>query len=142
MQLKIKRSQKHALAGQCFMLDARVEFRKEERGNVQRYGLGNQVIYNSEGVKKHVARGDAVMDGSILGSFRAIASYALASMKLRITVNGLEKGKHIECKSLEEVIGAEQALRQACENLRVYLDAAAKFDGTEIVIDYDHAAAS
>ena len=57
-------------------------------------------------------------------------------MNLNITINELERGKHVECKDMDELIGAEDAVINACENLKGYLARAATFDGREILIDF------
>jgi hypothetical protein len=46
------------------------------------------------------------------------------------------KGVHVECKSMAELLGAEQAIVEAGEKLRVYLDTAATFDGREEVHEF------
>ena len=140
MQLKIKRSQKDGMiGGVTFMLDARLAFTPKEQDDVKRYKLGNQVIYNSESSKKNIDKADSSMDGSALGAVKALGFLAIAHLKLNITVNSLEKGQHVECKTLDEVIGVEQALVEACQNARTYLTVAATFDGREAVIDFPDA---
>jgi hypothetical protein len=62
---------------------------------------------------------------------------AMAKMSLNISIASLGKGHHIECKDLEELLEAEETVRTACKNVTRYLEAAATFDGSEIVIDYD-----
>ena len=120
-----------------FCVDARIQLTTAEQDSVKRYKLGNQVIYNSEASKRQIAKADQAYDGSMGGSLKALGAFALASMQLNITINGLQEGQHIECKSLEEVIAAEEALIQACQNLKAYLATAAKFDGREAVINFD-----
>ncbi len=74
---------------------------------------------------------------SKMGSgLKAAALGALSRMKLNITIASLESGQHIECKSLDELLGAEEAIMDACRSLRGYLDAAATFDGREMLIDF------
>ncbi|MFN7089537.1 MAG: hypothetical protein ACK4P4_03170 [Allorhizobium sp.] len=159
MQLKLQRSQREGgvmSKSVIFCLDARVEFNAEEAANLKRYKMLEQVIYTSEGAKKAAegsaaamqkARGnrlsaDSVDDllfsaaAGIGGGLKAAALGAVSAMKLRITVNSLQKGQHIECKSLDELLGAESAVIEACKNLRVYLDTAATFDGREVLIDF------
>lgn len=140
MQLRISRSQtsKGVMTKTVvFVLDARTELTAEEQANVKKYGLGSQVIYNSEASKKHIANADAHLGRqNMTGALRSIASVARAKLSLNITVDGLQKGQHIECKSLDEVLGAEEALTQACENLQGYLSVASTFDGSEAVFDY------
>lgn len=159
MQLKLQRSQREGgvmSKNVIFCLDARVEFTAEEAANLKRYKMLDQVIYASEDAKRTAegsaaamarARGtrfsaDSVDDmlfsatAGIGGGLKAAALGALSAMKLRITVNSLQKGQHIECKSLDELLGAETAVIEACKNLRVYLDTAATFDGREVLVDF------
>ena len=160
MQLKLQRSQREGgvmAKSVIFCLDARVEFNAEEAANLKRYKMLEQVIYTSEGAKKAAegsaaamqkARGNRLpptdMDdllfsaaAGIGGGLKAAALGAVSAMKLRITVNSLQKGQHIECKSLDELLGAESAVIEACKNLRVYLDTAATFDGREVLIAFN-----
>jgi hypothetical protein len=138
MKLLLRRAQRAGgLSGNMiFCLDARVEFTPSEREDIRRYRLANQVIYNSEASKRALAKSEAAHDGSTVGGLKAIAFAAMAAMKLNISIASLERGQHIECKSLDELLGAEEAIMSACENLRGYLETAATFDGREVVVDF------
>lgn len=120
-----------------FCLDARVEFTRDEQRNVTRYKLANQVIYNSEASRRLFEKSEAQQDGSLKGNIKALASAARAALKLNISIAGLQRGQHIECKSLDELLGAEDAIMTACQNLRGYLDTAASFDGREVLFDFN-----
>jgi hypothetical protein len=136
MQLKIQRSQRAAaISGKViFCLDARVYLTPDEQSNVNKYGLRGQVIYNSEASKKQL---DAAAQAHAQGSyFKSLARIALVAMNLNISINSLQKGQHVECKDLDELLSAEEALHEACEKLKSYLETAATFDGREVVIDY------
>ena len=63
VQLKIKRSQKKTLisGSAVFCLDARVMFTPPEAGNVSRYRLEKECIYNSEASKRHLAALDQLL---------------------------------------------------------------------------------
>ena len=160
MQLKLQRSQREGgvmSKSVIFCLDARVEFTVEEAANLKRYKMLEQVIYASEDAKRTAEGSAAAMARSrstkfsadsvddmlfsatagIGGGLKAAALGALSAMKLRITVNSLQRGQHIECKSLDELLGAEAAVIEACKNLRVYLDTAATFDGREVLIAFN-----
>jgi hypothetical protein len=139
MQLKIRRSQRMGGVmsnNAIFCLDARAQFTGEEQQNIARYKLGGQIIYNSEASKRLLEKANAQQDGSTRGALKSLATTALVAMKLNISINSLALGQHIECKSLDELLGAERALMQACENLKSYLDAAATFDGREVLFDF------
>src|SRR6185437_14705261 len=99
-------------------------------------GLSKQLIYSSSASNSNMEKAAASFDGSMKGSLKTIAYRALSSMQLNITVLGLQNGQHIECKTLEEVMGAEEALRLACEGLKNFLDCAATFDGHETIIEF------
>ena len=138
MQLKIKRSQRSGgVFGNkvLFALDLRAEYTPEERASINKYNLGGEVIYNSEAAKGHLDRMGTQVDGSGIGLLKGVGSLMLAKMNLNVTIASLAKGHHIECKDLNELIEAENALCEACKNLKGYLDVAATFDGREVIID-------
>ena len=53
-----------------------------------------------------------------------------------MTIASLVSGHHIECKDMDEMLGAEGALREGCQNLKGYLDTAVTFDGREEVVQF------
>ena len=141
MQLKLQRSQREGGVMSktvIFCIDARVEFTPAEQASITRYKLQKQVIYNSEASKKHLDSAAGFQSGNSLGgNLRSLASVAMAAMNLNISIESLQRGQHIECKSLDELLGSEQAIMDACQNLRGYLDTAATFDGREVLIDFN-----
>jgi hypothetical protein len=138
MQLTIKRSQKRAaLSGSAiFCLDARVLFTRPELDSVTRYKLHSECVYNSEASKRHLAALDAGNNATMGGAVKGLMHAVAANMHLNVTVNSLQNGQHIECKSLEELLGAEDAIMQACRSLKSYLDAAATFDGRQVLYEF------
>src|ERR1700731_642856 len=144
MQLKLQRSQRTTGVMSktvMFCIDARVSLTAEEQANIQKYKLGSQVIYSSEAAKRHQAKFEAHQKvGEIAHSYGHIAKglmHAIANrMSLNITVDSLQRGQHIECKDLDEVMDAEEALMDACTSLKNYLATAVTFDGREAVIDF------
>ena len=58
-------------------------------------------------------------------------------MNLNITIASLQQGHHIECKDLGELLECEEAVITACKGLKGFLEAAATFDGREIIVDLD-----
>ena len=141
MQLKIQRSQRTSgLMGKTvvFCLDARIELTPDETASVKKYKLGGQVIYNSNAALKHMEAGAAaVASGGAGGLLRGAARLAMTKMSLNITIDGLTSGQHVECKDLDEMLGAEEAIMEGCRVLRGYLGVASTFDGRETVIDLD-----
>lgn len=152
MQLKLRRSQRAGgmLGGKViFGLDARAELSAEEQGLVRKYALGKLVVYDSEARKKHAgsayghfdnasatAYGGGSITRSLWSNARGLASMAMMALTLRVTVDSIIGGQHIECKDLDELLGAEAAIVDACKNLKAYLDTALTFDGREEVVEF------
>jgi hypothetical protein len=145
MQLILKRGQRSGgmLSNKIiFTLDARVDLTPEEKDNVKKYKLGPTPIYDSETRKSHsaavAAHGETVGTGdlgrSLLGFAAGAVRAAAAALSLRITIDSLSAGQHVECKDLNELLGAEAAIRDACQTCKNYLAIASKFDGSEEVI--------
>ncbi|HLK57621.1 MAG TPA: hypothetical protein VKU00_13735 [Chthonomonadaceae bacterium] len=140
MQLKIKRSQRQGglLGGKVlFGLDVLADYTAEEKANINKYNLGGEVIYNSQAAKQHLARMEQQIDKGAVGLLKGVGSLVLAGMNLNITIASLGRGHHIECKDLAELLEAEQTIIEACKSVRTYLQAAATFDGREILVDLD-----
>jgi hypothetical protein len=148
MQLKLQRSQRAGgITGGTvlFCLDVRADYSPEEQHNIRRYRLGGQVIYNSQSARKHLEKMNAQLDrtqeGTVAnraaGLARGALSLAIAKMSLNISIDSLGRGHHIECKDLEELLEAEDTVREACKGVTRWLEAAATFDGSETVIEYE-----
>jgi hypothetical protein len=147
MNLKLRRSQRSGgMLGNkiLFALDARADLSAEERLLVDKYALAKLVVYDSEARKKysesmqeHLAEAQSASAGrSLWKTTRGLASLAMAALSLRITVTSLMNGEHVECKDLDELLGAEAAITEACKNLKAYLETALTFDGREEVIEF------
>lgn len=148
MKLILKRSQRQAgMLGNkvAFALDARIELTQDERADINRYRLGDEVVYNSEERKRRLQlaadHAGAAAEYSNFSAWRSLNSMskslvngAMAALQLKCTINSLAQGQHIECKDLPELLGAEEAIKEACENTLTYLQVAATFDGREEVI--------
>ena len=142
MQLKLSRSQRTGIMSRnvTFMLDARLDLNAEEAASVRRYGLGKLVVYNSAAAEKHreqLSRALDDMERREGGIFRARLHAAMIRLSLQVTIDSLTRGQHIECKDLDELLGAEDAIKEACESARAYIKVAKTFDGREEVIDFD-----
>jgi len=156
MRLKLKRSQRTGLLGKViFVLDARMELTRDEYELLRKYRLGSDVIYESsdrlrrkEMTQAHLemTQGAPSLRDSVgaqawgaakslfwLG--RASISATAAALSLRITIDALISGVHVECKSMGELLEAETAIREAAQNLRAYLDVATTFDGREEIVE-------
>jgi len=141
MQLKIQRSQRMggALGNTAvFCLDAQADYSPSEVANIAKYKLGRQVIYNSRASKQHLERAKA---GTQLGGFwgyaGTAASLVMAKLALNISVESLGRGQHIECKDMLELLEAEEEVMDACRMLKRFLAAAATFNGSIALIDFD-----
>lgn len=146
IQLKLRRAQKTGMLGgkPTFTLDARVELGVDARALVAKYQLGGLVVYDSQARRKQqeaayshfdAAAHSFVPGHSLWKSARGLASVALMALTLRVTVNNLMSGQHIACKDLDELLGAEAAIVEACRNLKGYLETALTFDGREELIE-------
>src|ERR1700685_3571396 len=118
MQLRLQRSQRAGgMTGGTifFCLDVRADYSPEEKGNINKYKLGGQGIYNSRAAQKHFANAETNLERTQVGDVKDRAaglvkgafSMALAHMQLNVTIASLGKGHHIECKDLEELLEAE-----------------------------------
>ena len=148
MQLKLQRSQRAGgvLGGTVlFCLDARADYSPAESANISKYKLGGEIVYNSQAAKRHLenmgrhldrVESDSLKDKAS-GLVRGVASLALAKLNLNISIASLGRGHHIECKDLPELLDAEKTLMDACRNLKQFLDAAATFNGSIILVDFD-----
>jgi hypothetical protein len=156
MSLKLKRSQRFGVMGKViFALDARIGLNAEEHSLVKRYRLGGFVVYDSKAREKYreatsehleMTRDHAPLSAGataqVLGLWkslyrlgRASVSAAMTALSLRITVDSLIQGVHVECKSMDELLAAENAIREAANNLKGYLETAVTFDGREEIIE-------
>lgn len=139
MKIFLKRGQRGAglMGGKTiFSLDARIEPTPEEAEAIRKYKLGSISVYNSENAKKHATSVAAnLVTGKIWGSAKAAVSAGMMALSLRCTLDSLAKGQHIECKDMEELLGAEAAIVEACNTAKAFLQAAMTFDGREEVIE-------
>jgi len=136
LQLKLQRSQKSTMfrGTPVFQLHAIVDVSAEERAMVGKYGLANNLVYASEQWQNNIATVQAAGRGQG-GFLRGITAAAAAGLSLKITVADLVNGKQVECKSLDELLGAEEAIVTGCQTLKTYLETAASFDGREVLIE-------
>ena len=134
MRLKLSRSQKTGgmiSKKVTFILNAKADYSNEEQANIKKYGLGSQNVYDSAATRRH---GENAAHSS--GVLKGLASAAMAKMSLSITIDSLAQGHQVECQDLDELLGAEDAIRTAGESLKGYLEIADSFDGREEVIEY------
>ena len=153
--LKLKRSQRQGTMGaNIYILDARIDASAEVRAIILRHRLGSRVIYESRSRQKRAEATKANLERSHDGTSlfapgsaqlrgagnalwhlgRAAVSATIASLSLRVTVDSLFSGVHVECKSMEELLEAEAAIKQAKGNLEGYIDVLSTFDGREQIV--------
>jgi len=134
MQLLIKRSKRQGgvFGGkQLFSSYIRAQYTEEERANINNNGIGGEILYSSQAAQQHIAN---IEQGGLV---RGLGQLALAKMNLNISIASLQKGHQIDCPDLGELLECENAVIDACKNLKNYLEAAKAFDGREIVVDID-----
>lgn len=145
MKLLLRRAQRSAglMGGKVlFTLDARLAVTDEEAALIKKYGLGKLTIYSSETAQKHLGAAHANLgDGGVLGFAKGAVRIGLAALSLRCTIDSLTAGQHIECKEMEELLAAESAILEACNNAKAFLEVSKTFDGREQVIEIGEAAA-
>ncbi len=122
--LKLRRSQKAGMLGKTsFMLDARVELDPEAKGLISKYGLGSLVVYDSKARQQRAESAYVNFDQatysstgrSLWSSAKGLANAAMMALSLRVTVSNLIGGQHIECKDLDELLGAEFGHRRGLQ---------------------------
>jgi hypothetical protein len=152
LALRLKRSQRtNALNKILFVLDARMDVSAENRALIQKYSLGSRVVYDSANREAYAAAAKARFESSgyhpgfrdspgrhVLGAGKAFLNLGMAAvhatvavLSLRITIDSLMKGVHVECKDMDELLEAEGAIMQAAQNLKGHLDTVTTFDGRE-----------
>lgn len=154
MFLKLKRTQKQGFSGPIYMLDARLDASQDILSIIYSHNLGSRLIYESESRQRHQESAQEHLEDShddtnlfappsqqamgVAKMFwklgRAAVSAARASFSLRITVDSLLAGVHVECKSMDELLEAEDAIREAKQNLEGYISSAKSFDGHEEIL--------
>jgi len=106
----------------AFSITVRAELSDQERQNIQKYKLGESILYT---------RGELVDKGSgLLGLASRLAFHA---MNISVSVNDLTNGKRVECKNIMEMLGVEEQIKEAAANFKLVLEAAAHFGGDEVI---------
>ena len=123
MHLLLRRDQRSSLMGKViFQLDVRAEISEHEFAHIQRYRLGDTVLY---------AKAELVDRGS--GLLGLASRLAFKAMNITVSVNDLLRGKRIECKDIIEMLAVEEQIREAAATFKQVLLAAARFGGEEAV---------
>lgn len=123
MKLLLRRDQKSGLmGGVTFMLDVRADISDDERASIEKYKLGEVVLYE---------RSKIVDPGS--GLLGAAFRLAHKMTNISVKVNDLAKGKHIECKDIVEMLAVEEQIKEAAATFKQVLSAAAGFGGEQVL---------
>jgi hypothetical protein len=124
MNLLLRRDQRSSLMGKIvFQLDVRAELTREELASIQRYRLGDTVLYT---------QGELV-EGSGRGLLGLASKLAFNAMNISVSVNDLTNGKRIECKDIVEMLAVEEQIKQAAVTFKQVLNAAVHFGGEEAI---------
>jgi hypothetical protein len=137
------------------MLDALIGLNAEQHALIKKYRLGSFVVYDSQARERHreatkehleTTREHPPLSGGMTSQLlglgktfyrlgRASVSATMAALSLRITIESLIRGVHVECDSMDELLEAERAIKEAATNLKGYLEEAATFDGREEIVE-------
>ena len=125
MKLLLRRDQQTAglmRSTITFAITVRAEVSQQERNNIQKYKLGESVLYT---------RGELTDKGSGLLGLASRAAFHM--MNISVSVNDLVNGKRIECKDIMEMLSVQEQIKEAAGNFKAVLDAAAHFGGDEVI---------
>lgn len=122
MKLLLRRTQKSGILGKvAFSLDVRADLTEEEKSNIKKYKLADTMLYER----------DKIVGGS--GLLGVASRFALSMITLSVSVKDLENGKHIECKSIVEMLAVEDQIKEAAHTFKSVLEAASHFGGEEVI---------
>ena len=133
MKLKLRRSQKSGMTGNItFKLFFIVDLNDEEAAALRTYKFGRLIVYETP---KGAAASEGLRSAGGLGGIgRGLAATIAAKATNQIlSVNDMVDGKEIICKDINEMIAAEEQIRDACLSLSRVLYMCMHFDGEEII---------
>lgn len=123
MKLLLRRDQRPGMLGKViFSLAVRAELSPEERASIDKYKLGDTLLYEKNTI---LAPGHGA-----LGLATRLAHHAT---NISVSVYDLIGGKKVECKSIVEMLAIEEQIREAGETFIAVLRAAARFGGEEVL---------
>ena len=140
MQLNLRRTQRAGggllSKSVTYVLEARIELTSEEKVLITSHQLDKQVVVNTDAVLKHLqSAAMGAVAGNVIGGLKNLKSVANA-INLEVTLQSLEAGQQIECKSLGELVGMEAAICSACNRLYAYMNTVVALGGAETVINF------
>ncbi len=123
MKLLLRHDQKSGFTGKVtFTLGVRSELTDQERNNIEKYKLGDTMLYE---------RATLADKGS--GLLGVASRLAFKMMNLTVSVNDLSGGKKIDCKDIVEMLAVEDQIKEAAQTFKNVLEAAASFGGEEVI---------
>jgi hypothetical protein len=123
MKLLLRRDQKSGLIGKItFTLAVRAELTDEEKTNIEKYKLGNTMLYER----------DKIIDPG-KGLLGLASRLAFKMMNISVSVDDLSGGKKIDCKDIVEMLAVEDQIKEAAQTFKSVLEAAATFGGEEVI---------
>jgi len=123
MNLLLRRDQRKSLIGKVvFQLDVRAEISNDEMSSIQRYRLGDTVLYT---------KAELTDRGS--GLLGLASRLAFKAMNISVSVNDLVNGKRVECKDIVEMLAVEDQIKEAAATFKAVLNAAVHFGGDEAI---------
>jgi len=123
MKLLVRRNQRSGLLGKMiFTLEVRADLSQEERSAIDKYKLGDSVLYEKNTV---------IDPGS--GLLGLASRLAFKAMNMSVSVKDLANGKKLECKDIVEMLAVEDQIREAGKTFNAVLKAAQHFGGEEVI---------
>jgi hypothetical protein len=135
-----------------FMIDAQMGVGTEQLDLISKYRLGKTIVFDSarrerqnelarthlESAREKSTRTICLWREEVRGFFRrlglllrALISFLLGFLFIRITLTKLIRGTHVESKSLDKILAAKNAIERGAADLKAYLEVAETFDGRE-----------
>jgi hypothetical protein len=123
MKLLVRRNQRSGLLGKMiFTLEVRADLSPEERNAIDKYKLGDSVLYEK----------NTIIDPGA-GLLGLASRLAFKAMNMSVSVKDLVNGKKLECKDIVEMLAVEDQIREAGKTFNAVLKAAQHFGGEEVV---------
>src|SRR5260370_20174139 len=123
MKLLLRRDQKSGFTGKItFTLAVRAELSDEEKSNIQKYKLGETMLYEK-----------MTMTDKGSGLLGVASRLAFKMMNISVSVDDLSGGKKIDCKDIVEMLAVADQIKEAAQTLKNMLEAAATLCGEEVI---------
>ena len=105
-----------------FTLEVRAELAPEESAAINKYKLGDTVLYEKNTM---VDQGSGLLGLASRAAFKA--------MNISVNVRDLASGKKLECKDIVEMLVVEDQVKEAAKVFNAVLNAAKHFGGEEVI---------